>query len=107
MPEYKEQSLAGKQWTRGCRVVIDNPRNAVPTVSIFEEKVFLSEEGTDIIIPSGSFVNDFNPEGVFDLHDPATNKKIDGETFSGKELYQMIYSYYMNLAKARDEKQKM
>ena len=106
MTEYKEQQLAGKLWTRGCRVIIDNPRNSTPTISVFEEKVLLVEDGSEITTPVGSFANDFNPEAVFTMFDPTTNQEMKGTTFSGQDLYNMVFSYYMNRAIARDEKTK-
>ena len=103
MPEYKEQTLSGKQWTRGCRVIIDNPRNMTPTISVFEEKVFLTQEGQEVISPCGSFANNFNPDEVFQMYNASTNEEIEGASFTGKDLYNLIYSYYMNMAHRRDE----
>lgn len=105
MTEYKEQPISGKQWTRGCRVVIDNPRKSIPTVTVFEETVYIVGENQEITSPCGSFAMDFDPAEEFQLYDPATNEKIEGQTFYGGELYQMIYSYYLHNALKRDNKE--
>ena len=104
MSEYKEQTLVGKQWTRGCRVIIDNPRNMTPTISIFEEKVISLEDEQEVVTSIGSFAQNFDPKEVFQLYDSETNLPVDGETFTAELLYKYLYSYYINKAVERDSK---
>jgi hypothetical protein len=98
--DYKETSIAGQQWHRFSRVVIDNPYQGFPSVVCVEQEV--------IALASGPLIRDvanlnfpFDPAAVVDIIDPSTNLPTGG-TVDGATIYAMVYSYVMAEAAKRD-----
>lgn len=103
MADYKEQAVAGKQWTRCHTVVIDNTYNAVPSISFQEEQV--TSAGGEIFKKSTGSINlTFDPSRVINLIDPATGNP-SGQTMTFGEMYTGLWSLYMAEALARDAAQ--
>ena len=100
MADYKQTTVAGEQWNRFSRIVIDNPRNAAPSVMCVEEKVIALEHG-EILLDSGNLSFPFNPDEVFTIINPITNEPTD-QMASGAQVYALVYSYVMNEAAKRD-----
>lgn len=47
MADYKESSVIGTKWQRCCRVIIENPYNATPSILFVEEEAL--NTGSDVI----------------------------------------------------------
>lgn len=103
MPEYKENEIAGSQWNRFERVVIENPRNGVPVVACTEQQVITLADN-EITRTIGGMAFNFNPAEEFALLDPETNLPT-GETATGAQVRQLIFSYVLHEAMKRDEMQ--
>ena len=37
------------------------------------------------------------------MYNASTNEEIEGAFFTGRDLYNLVYSYYMDTAHSRDE----
>lgn len=100
MADYKQTNIAGQQWHRFGRVVIDNPRDAAPTVICVEQEVIALASG-EIVRDIGNLNFPFDPSAVFDILDPITNLPT-GATGTGAQVYGLIYGYIMHQAALRD-----
>ena len=100
MADYKEQAVAGKQWTRCNLVLIDNTFNAAPSISFQEEQVTIV--GEEIFKKNSGSINlTFDPSRVIPLIDPATGNPTGATTTFG-EIQVALWSLYMAEAVARD-----
>lgn len=101
MPDYKESNVTGRSWNRFCRVVIDNPRNASPSVLCVEQEITaLGDKDIQRDIGNLGFV--FDPAASFPALHPETHEPT-GATLTGAEVYVAVLSYVMSEAKKRDE----
>lgn len=104
MANYKEGAVTGTNWTRSCRVVIDNTFGQIPTILFSEENVFAF--GDEYIHrakthPDETLVENFSDVGkTFDLVHPETDQVLGSASYM--EFYVTLYSLYMHLAKERD-----
>lgn len=100
MPDYKESSITGRQWQRCHTVIVRNPLGQTPTMEFEEETVveFGAEQRKQW---SKGCSMDFVAEQTIPLRDPTTNA-LTGTTVTHAELYQILYSLYMQAAEARD-----
>ena len=100
MSDYKESTVAGTSWQRACRVVVENPLNGVPSIMFVEEQAI--NMGTEIITrPVANLSCSFDPVATFPALDPETNLPV-GRDITHGEVYGLLYSLYMDLAKKRD-----
>ena len=101
MPDYNESTVSGHSWQRCCQVVIENPRNGVPSVRFDEEQLLALDGGTEVRTPVGTLAVPFDPATVIPLRDPATGE-LTGEVASYGAAYVLLYSAYLAAAEARD-----
>lgn len=101
IPNYRESTGSATSWRRANCVIITNPLNnlAAASVSFTEEDVM--QKGDFIVTrPAEGISATFDPNGTFDLLDPATGAVIRQVTHM--ELYTILYSLYISLAVERD-----
>ena len=101
MANYKETEIAGNQWTRAFRVVIENPYDKPSAIVFMEEQLLNTGEHIVKLPLDSTLVEYFNPESKFKLLDPHTLEPI-GIEMSHMDLYTVLNSLYMALAKRRD-----
>jgi hypothetical protein len=100
MPNYNESAVSGTSWQRCHTVTVRNPLGGLPMIEFAEEKVIMID-GTPINQwVAGCWAN-FDMNGSFPILDPATNAPT-GVTMTHAQLYQAMYSLYMQTAAARD-----
>lgn len=85
MPDYNETTAEGTKWQRCCKVIIDNPLNGIPTVSM-QEEIAINIGGQTITQGCGGMSESFNPENP--LH---------------TDIYSKLNDLYVALRTARDE----
>ncbi|MEX8520061.1 MAG: hypothetical protein AB3X44_16245 [Leptothrix sp. (in: b-proteobacteria)] len=103
MPDYKGRTVAVSVRQRAAQVIIDNPLNAAPRVSFLEEEVRVIEGKTETHQVSGCGA-DFDPAGVIPIMDPDTDL-LTGATVTQAQAFAIIYSFYRQVAAARDAAQ--
>jgi hypothetical protein len=84
-PNYNETEMTGSSWQRACRVVVENPYQAVPSIVFVEEKVYNLGERVIKEPVANLFVN-MDPESLLHL-----------------EIYEKLNELYILLRQARDE----
>lgn len=104
MPNYKAKTVSGESWRRCHEIHIYNSRIAIPTVRFDEEDV-ISLPTQDVAINAGHFKKDVDMAAEFPLLNVETGLPTGG-IMSNKDLYQALYSAYIQAAKERDEKQR-
>ena len=101
MSNYKQTTVSGETWQRAARVVVENPLNATPSILIVEEEAIVLGDKT-ITNVCGNLSCAFDPEATFPAIDPATDEPV-GRDITHGEVYALLNSLYMDLAKKRDE----
>ena len=103
MPDYKENILTGRVWTRCFQVVVDNPLGGQPRITFQEEKVYdvQTADGQQLHIPVPGCGAEFDPGSSFPLVHPVTGEPL-GTSMSHQELQVALYSLYVATAAARD-----
>lgn len=100
MSDYKESDIQGKKWNRCYSISIVNTYGQPPFVSVYEEsRIKFGDQS--IGNPTEYFNIAYNPAEVIELYDPATGEKT-GTSITQSDLYNMLYSVYMNEAVKRD-----
>lgn len=99
MADYKESTVAGTKWHRFSRVVIDNPRNAAPSVICVEQEV-IALGSNEIMRDIGNLNFQFDPAFSFNTLNPVTGA-VTG-TATGAQALALVYSYVMAQAALRD-----
>lgn len=82
---YKSTEVTGEAWQRVCRVQIDNPHNAIPSLLMVEEEVSPKSGGRF------SYETVANLSCQFDPSDP-----------DDVALYDLLNKKYVKLREARD-----
>lgn len=100
MPNYMESSVVGTQWRRACRVLIENPLNDLPSIMFVEENALSLADDVHTSI-CANLNAPFDSAVSFPVLDPATDLPVGRDATHG-EIYALLYSLYMSLAKARD-----
>lgn len=100
MADYKAEQVAGSSWQRCYRVTIQNNRGAIPSVTFDEQRITLLGD-REIAENVDSCSDTFNPSSVIEIRNPNTGEKT-GQTITQAELYAIVYSLYIQAAKARD-----
>lgn len=104
MADYKEANVAGTEWQRGCRVIIENPSGEAPYV-VFIEEVATNLNGKVITRPlQGNLRLAFDPAKTFPAFDPTTLAQT-GATYTHQQVYEIVFSLYMATALERDANQ--
>jgi len=104
MSEYKSTTVIGeiKEHIRSKKIIIANPYGGNPMVHFMEESLQIMPNGTTLATPCKSeLIEVFDDiSKKFDILNPTDNTVI-GES-SYQELYILVYSLYIALAKKRD-----
>lgn len=98
--DYKQTEVIGSAWHRFSRIVIENPRPGIPTVTCIEQEVIALTSG-EVIRDVGNLSFIFDPSGTFEILNPLDNTPT-GQMASGSDVYALVYSLVMAEAKARD-----
>ncbi len=100
MPNYKESTIQGTQYTRCRAVEVLNNYGKVPQVNFQEEQISLF--GDEVIRKGlGSINIPYNGSKTITLVNPVDNTPL-GKTVTYEEMYVMLYSAYIQEALARD-----
>lgn len=103
MIEYKQSALAGTKWQRCNRVNIVNDYNSTPYIIFGEEELINLGDSYFSNQPKyNQCIHNFNPLSNIILRDPTTGN-LTGSTMTHAELYQAMYSLYIETATRRDE----
>lgn len=101
--DYKESAVSGTSWQRAVRVVVENPYNGAPSINFVEEKAI--NLGDKVITqPIANLSCPFDPQATFPGLDPSTGLPV-GRDITHAEVYVLLFSLYMDLAKKRDDGQ--
>lgn len=101
MSNYNQSDVTGVVWQRCHTVQISNQLNQDKSIFFQEEKVY-NLDGDDMKKYVDGCGKVFNPTDSFPVLDISTGADT-GKTMTHLELYQAIYSLYMQTAKERDE----
>jgi hypothetical protein len=100
MADYAETQTTARSWTRGCRVILDNPYLGKPSMYFQEERV-TEGPGGRTSLPAGGVSAAFDPAAMVELIDPETLLPMGAEV-PQQMVYLIIFSMYMSLARERD-----
>jgi hypothetical protein len=103
MANYKQSNLTGQEYQRCYAVSISNPLDATKQMGFAEEKIYVFDQTTINKQVAGCAVK-YDPTATFPIIDPVTGNPT-GETATQAQIYQMIYSLYIQTATARDAQQ--
>lgn len=100
--KYRATAGAGEAVTRIPRVVIENPRDGVPIMSVVEERL-IDIGGEEVhVIPEGVTLSaHFDAAASFELRHPITDELL-GSTSTHGELQTLVYSLCRHLQIERD-----
>jgi hypothetical protein len=102
MSNYNETTITGTGWQRCHTVQIANPTLGIKSIYFQEELVYNVGLAQPLSTYIGGCGTMFAPDNTFSLLDVQTGEP-SGSTMTHEQLYQAIYSLYMQTAKARDE----
>lgn len=100
---YKQATLEGTSYQRCKSLRIENPHASLqqtPTAVFVEESVIQSG-GQTFLLDGGVCRAEFSTTAAIELRDPQTGEKT-GQTMTHAELYQALYSLYLQTAIERD-----
>lgn len=102
MANYRETTAEGTSWRRARQVAISNPldANSIKEILFFEEDVATLGDKT-FHTDSGIVKAVYEPDAVINLRNPQTGE-FTGNTLLQKEVYQALFSLYLDAAEARD-----
>jgi hypothetical protein len=103
MVNYKQSEVVGQQWRRCNSIQISNPYNGQATL-VFGEEEIISLPGADIQRPMVPLSAVFDPTKEIPLVNPNTGE-LTGESISEMDVYIILFSKYMALAKERDDRE--
>jgi len=101
---YNETVGTGTMWTRCHKIVIENPYLGLEKVIKFFEENVVTINNKIIVKESSTVKNSFNPNSTINILDPETGQST-GETITHQELYNILYSLYIQSALERDTQQ--
>jgi len=103
MANYKQSNLSGQEYQRCYAVSISNPLDATKQMGFAEEKIYVFNDTTiNKMVPGCGVV--YNPTATFPIIDPVTGEPT-GATATQSQVYQMLYSLYIQTATGRDIQQ--
>lgn len=104
MANLNEQTVSGTAYQRAYRVFIANPKDGTPSIQFDREKILTI--GDEVISkPMDSLSKLLLPENYaneFPLLDPATGDEIAGEMRTFADVYQILYSLFIQTANVYD-----
>ena len=111
---YKQSDITGETWTRCRTVTITNPLPDTGELDVmtgirqgprayFSEEQVLSIESGNLTSSAGACFKDFDPVATIPLID-LTSGSPTGATVTHEQLYQILYSLYIQTATERDNK---
>jgi len=103
MANYKQSNISGQEYQRCYSVNISNPLDAVKQIGFAEEKIYVFDQTTINKQVAGCGLK-YDPTATFPILDPVTGNPT-GKTATQAQIYQMIYSLYIQTATARDAQQ--
>lgn len=104
MPQNYRVSTKQLSTYRRCgEIVITNPLQGAANVSFREQEVRVEGDRTEARVIELLDMA-FDPQADIVLLDPATGEPT-GQTMKQAQVYQALFSAYMALAKARDERE--
>lgn len=103
--DYKFQEGSATSWRRAYSVNIQNPTGGSPSILFHEEDVF-SMGGELITRPviSPGLLGVFDASAEIPLVNPETGD-LTGQTATHQDLYVLLHSLYMQLARERDARE--
>lgn len=102
MADYQESAVAGTFWHRFNQIHIDNTRNAIPVVTMHEERVVALADGRELREPVGVLELPCGDLSYpITLRDPASGE-LTGDTVTLSEVYAIVYSLCLQEAMIRD-----
>lgn len=102
MTDYKQDTVVGTKWQRCNRVQIINDYNKTPYIIFGEEQIInLGETYISTQPPQAQCMAPFNSAESIPLRDPSTGE-LTGSMTTHSELYQILYSLYIDTATKRD-----
>ena len=102
MAHYNELTAEGTIWTRCDQIIIKNPFLGLEKVATFSEED-VAVIGTKTMLHKTRYLNKvFNPTEVIDLRDPVSGVTT-GQTMTHQDLYNALYSLYIQTAMERDQ----
>lgn len=100
MPNYHESTVTGTSWQRCHTVTIRNPLDGAKKIEFAEERV-IALDGEDMRTWVVGCERLFVPGEQFKILNPETNQPT-GQVMTHAQLYQALYSLYMQTALERD-----
>jgi hypothetical protein len=100
MAQYQEQTVQGQSWQRCFNIIIDNPLGGPAMIKFYEERVTVLGQET-IKSNAGLLTRKFNPQEVVSLRNSQTGE-LTGEQLTHLDIYNILYSLYMQTALQRD-----
>lgn len=103
MIDYNSKTVTGNSWQRTHTITAFNPHGGAPYV-VFAEEVIVDMGNGDVVHKpvSDTLLLSYDPALVVPLIDPATGA-LTGQTFTGAQLFDMLYSLYLSAATKRDQ----
>ena len=101
MPDYHASTVSGSRWRRWRRIVIENPRDALPSALIAEEEVVVLSPDDVVERHTDTLSLVIDPAAVIPLRDPLT-WELTGATLTMGELYAALGSVCWKAALDRD-----
>ena len=102
MPQYNESTAQGTVWTRCDQIVIKNPFLGLEKSAMFSEENVVVIGDKTILSRHGFLNKTFNPNQEITLRNPVTGETT-GNTVTHQELYNILYSLYIQTAMERDQ----
>jgi hypothetical protein len=100
MINYNESNVTGTSWQRCHTIQISNQFEQPRIINFIEERIFLLDDNTRFNQYMPGCQTPYNAETSFPILD--SNENPTGETMTHAELYQALYSLYIQAARARD-----
>lgn len=104
MANYNETAGTGTMWTRCYKIVIENPYIGLQKVAQFFDEDVVVINNRIIQKQSRLIQKTFDSSSTIQLRDPQTGQ-LTGETITHQELYNILYSLYIQSAMERDSQQ--
>lgn len=102
MADYQASQVAGTSWHRFNQIHIDNTRNAIPVVTMTEERVVALADGRELREPVGVLELPCGDLSYpIPLRNPATGEPT-GATATLGDAYAIVYSLCIQEALIRD-----
>ncbi len=93
--KHNQRTIEGESWTRANRIVIENPNDAIPSVT-FVQEMMIEMGGITVSKPIENMYVNFTPDVMteqFPLINPVTGE-LTGATISYAEIYAILFSAY-------------